>query len=52
MGAEVCINTTIVNDQAFEKNETFSVQLSSEPNVDIVEPCVNVLIIDEEGQYS
>ena len=48
-GATQCQDITIVDNSAFEKNESFFVILSSEPNVQVPDPNVTVTIIDNEG---
>ncbi len=48
-GAGPSIDASIINDTIFEKDEYFSVHISSEPNVMIAMSYFNVTIHDDEG---
>lgn len=50
-GSIQCQNISIVDNNAFEKSETFFVYLSSEPNVQVPDPNVTVTILDDEGMF-
>ena len=50
-GDEVCIAITIIDDDAFEKDENFTLCLESEYNVDIENPEVYVVIKSEDGKF-
>ena len=51
-GTQACMNISIVDDMAFEKNETFLVNITVvEDNIDILEPSsIPVTIVDNEGK--
>ena len=49
-GDEVCTTITITDDDAFEKDENFTLCLDSEYNVDIETPEVYVFIESEDGK--
>ena len=51
MGSTQCVNISITDNLAFEKNETFFVIISSEPEVTLPDPNVTVVIADDEGQF-
>ena len=47
-GTMRCINIAITNDEVFESNETFTVNIASHSRV-VVENNVVITIIDDEG---
>ena len=47
-GDEVCINVTLVDNDAFEKDEYFTVEVASEVNV-VVHNNLTLHIMDEDG---
>ena len=44
-----CVNISITDDFAYEKNESFSVHISSEEEVSVPDQYVDVVITDDEG---
>ena len=44
-----CVDISIIDNMAFEKNETFFVIISSEPEVILFDPNGTVVIVDDEG---
>ena len=46
-----CVNISIIDNFAYEKNESFSVHISSEDGVSVPDPYVDVVIADDEGEY-
>lgn len=44
-----CVTVNITDNMAFEKNETFTVNISSEAGVGIADPITTVVIVDDEG---
>ena len=46
-----CVNISIIDDFAYEKNESFSVHISSEEEVYVPDPYVGVVIADDEGEW-
>ena len=51
VGGGVCHYFPITDDDAFEKNETFSVHISSELRVNIDEPYLTITIQDDDSKY-
>lgn len=49
-GIVACNPVRIFNNEAFEKNETFSIHIASERNVVINAIYRNVLILDNDGK--
>ena len=49
-GEELCLNVTITDNQAFEKEENFSLHFMSEPNVISHSMYTRVIIADDEGK--
>ena len=48
-GDRVCVNVTILDNKAFEKDEYFNLQVTSEMNVVIHDNTSTVHIVDDEG---
>ena len=48
-GSTECVNISIVDDLAYEKDKIFFVIIESEPEVILPDPNVTVVIADDEG---
>lgn len=44
-----CVDIAIINNFAYEKNESFSIHISSEPGVSVPDPYIAVNITDDDG---
>ena len=50
-GQGACHYLTILDDSAFEKNETFSIHISSEPRVNIAQKYLEITIQDDDSKF-
>ena len=48
--ATICLNVTILDDLAFEKDEHFFLYVVSEPNVNVMPNRTRVNILEDEGE--
>ena len=51
-GSVVCTNVTLIDNQAFEKDEYFTVLVSAEPNVAIHDNFILHILDDDRKGYS
>lgn len=52
-GDKIELNISLVDDKVTEKNETFSVLISStDPDVNIVNGTATIIIVDNDGKLS